>query len=244
MLTVFPPLPMAGIISCQKGESVEVTLPLKPDAQGLAQEIRVRGAYEFREYSIPESNRGSAFDNLMYLMPIAGFVVKSSNKPLTITARKGDTWILINIRGESYTVSVVIAPQESWTPVNTANEIAQAMKAHGRVDIYGIEFSPQGQSIREEQSGILSEILKYLRSNADVSVIIESHKISKLGVPEEDSEITRERANAVMDWLIAHGVARSRVQARPCGRDNPIADNESPTGAQRNERIVLVKANS
>jgi outer membrane protein OmpA-like peptidoglycan-associated protein len=234
---------MSLVQSCQKGDSVEITLPLKPDANGLAQEKRVRGAYEFREYQIPEQDREYAFDSLMNLIPMAGFAVKYSIKPSVITARKGDSWMLINVSGESYNVSVVVPPEESWTPVKTAEEIAREMKAHGRVDIYGVEFSPKDQSIQESHLAILSETLKYLKANSDVSVLIESHKISTSGTPEDDSEITRERANSVMDWLIAHGVARTRLQPRPCGRDNPIADNESPSGAQRNERIVLVKAN-
>jgi outer membrane protein OmpA-like peptidoglycan-associated protein len=116
------------------------------------------------------------------------------------------------------------------------------MQAHNQVDIYGIQFSPDGQSILEKESQILFEILKYLKQNPDLSVIIESHKWSTEGPPETDSEITRERANAVMDWLIAHGAARSHVQPRPAGRDNPITENESPSQIQRNERIVLIKA--
>jgi outer membrane protein OmpA-like peptidoglycan-associated protein len=173
-----------------------------------------------------------------------GFVVKYSNKPSTITARKGDTWMLVNVGSETYNVSLVAGPSEFWTPVKNADEISREIKAHGRVDIYGIEFSPTDQSIQESTSDILPEIVKYLKANPNVPMVIESHKISALGAPETDSEITRERANAVMDWLIAHGIARSRLQPRACGRDNPLADNESPAGAQRNERIVLVKANS
>jgi len=248
-LPEFPVLPMTVAESCQRGESVEMTLPLKPDANGLAQEKRVRGKYEFREYSVPESDRDSAFDNLVNLLPMIGFVVKYSNKPSSITARKGDTWMLINFGGESYSVGVVFPPQESWTPLRTSEEIAREMNVHGRVTIYGIEFSPldqsiQQKSIQDKQPDILFEILKYLKASPDVSILIESHKFSSLGMPEADSEVTRERANAVMDWLIAHGIARSRLQPRPCGRDYPIADNESPTGVQRNERIVLVKASS
>jgi len=241
-LPVFPVLPMTVVESCDRGDSVEVTLPLEPDAHGRAQEKRVRGAYEFREYVIPEADRERAFESLMNLIPMVGFVVKYSNKPSTITARKGNTWMLVNVSGESYNVSVIVVPEESWTPVKTVEEISREMKAHGRVDIYGIEFAPKDQSIVEEQSDILSVMLKYLNANPDLSILIESHKISAIGAPEHDLEITRERANAVMDWLIAHGIARSRVQPRPCGRDNPIADDESPGGAKRNERIVLVKA--
>ena len=242
-LKVFPPLPMSVVESCHTEDSVEVTLPLSPDANGLAREKRVRGAYEFREYHIPESDRGYAFESLMNLIPIAGFVVKYSNKPSTITARKGNTWMLINIGGESYNVSVVVVPEESWTSVKNAEAISREFKAHGRVEIYGINFSPNDQSIQEAQSDILFEILKYLKENPSVSLVIESHKFSTQGMPEDDSEITRERANAVMDWLIEHGVTRSRVQPRPCGRDNPLTDNESPAEIQRNERIALIKTN-
>jgi OOP family OmpA-OmpF porin len=73
-------------------------------------------------------------------------------------------------------------------------------------------------------------------------VVIESHKFSKTGPPEVDSEITRERANAVMDWLVAHGIARARLQPRPYGRDNPLTENDSPSEVQRNERIAISKA--
>lgn len=248
-LPEFPVLSMTVVESCQRGDSVELALPLEPDAKGMAQEKRVRGAYQFREYHIQGSDREYAFDNVLNLLPMIGFVVKYSNKPSTITARKGDTWMLVSFASESYSVSVAYPPQQSFTPVKTAEEIAREMKAHGQVDIYGIEFSPRDQSIQQQQvqdnqPDILSEVLKYLKANPDLSILIESHKFSPLGPPETDSEITRERANAVMDWLIAHGIARSRVQPRPCGRDNPIADNESPAGAQRNERIVLVKMNS
>src|SRR5262249_54961087 len=44
-LAVFPPLPSAKVTSCQKSDSVEVSMPLKPDASGYAQEKKVRGAY-------------------------------------------------------------------------------------------------------------------------------------------------------------------------------------------------------
>lgn len=240
----FPPLPMSVVTSCQKGDSVEVTMPLNPDANGQPQEKRVRGAYEFLEFRIPESDTEYAFDNLKRLISMAGFILKYSSKPSTITVRKGNTWMLINVNGEFYNVSVVTLPEEPWNRVKTADEIAQEMKAHGRVSIYGIQFSPGDQAIQEEQSDILFEILKYLKANPGLSVVIESHKFSTVGYPEDDSEITRERANAVMDWLIAHGVARSRVQPLPCGRDNPIADNESPQGVQRNESIVLAKSRS
>jgi len=241
-LTILWPISGATVVSCQHGDSVEVTFPLKPDAQGYAQEKRVRGAYEFREYQIEKSQQDLAFDNMMRELPMAGFKIKYSSKPSMITARKEDIWALINVSDEFYNVSLVKEPQEAWGFAKTAAEISREMQAHNRVDIYGIQFSPYNQSILEKESQILFEILKYLKQEPDLSVVIESHKWSTDGPSETDAEITRKRANAVMDWLIAHGVVRSRVQPRPAGRNNPITQNESPSEIQRNERIVLIKA--
>jgi outer membrane protein OmpA-like peptidoglycan-associated protein len=243
-LTAFWPLPAATVVSCERADSVGVRLPLKPDANGVIQEKRVRGVYEFRAYKIPQAEQDYAFDRLMDQLPMAGFKIKYSMKPSTITARKGDTWILINISGDLYNVTVVQEPPEVWASAKTAEEISREMQAHNHVDIYGIEFSPADQSILEEKSQVLLEILKYLKQNPNLSVVIESHKVSTEGPPENDSEITRERANAVMDWLIAHGIARVRVQPRAFGRDNPLTENESPSEIQRNERIAIAKAAS
>jgi outer membrane protein OmpA-like peptidoglycan-associated protein len=243
-LTILWPIAGATVVSCQHGDSVEVTFPLKPDAQGNTQEKRVRGAYEFREYKVDALTQDSAFDNMMSELPMAGFSVKFSNKPSTITARKEDIWALINVSGDFYNVSLVKAPPEVWTPVKTAAEISREMQAHNRVDIYGIQFSPDNQSILEKESPILSEILTWLKQNPGVSVVIESDKWSSEGSPETDSEITRKRANAVAGWLIAQGVAQSRVQPRPAGRSNPITENQNTGEIQRNERIVLIKAAS
>jgi outer membrane protein OmpA-like peptidoglycan-associated protein len=241
-LKVFPELPMAVVESCRSADSVGITLPLKPDAKGFAQEKQVRGQYEFREYRIPQSDQDYAFANLMTLVPIAGFMVEYSIKPSTITARNGDNWMLINIAGESYNVTVVRTAQQPRTPVKTAEEISQELKAHDGVAIYGIEFSPADQAIQEKHSQILFEILKCLKQNPDLSIVIESHKVSTTGNPEDDLEITRGRANAVMDWLVAHGIARSRLQPRPFGRKSPLAENDTPTEIQQDERIVLARA--
>jgi outer membrane protein OmpA-like peptidoglycan-associated protein len=240
-LTILWPIAGATAVSCQHGDSVEVTLPLQPDYNGNAQEKRVRGAFEYREYQVDKMGQDMAFDNMIRELPQAGFRVIFSSKPSTITGRKEDTWALINMSGEFYNVSVVQGPPETWTAVKTAAEISSEMQAHNRVDIYGIEFSAPDQTIQEKQSPILFEILTYLKQSPDVSVVVESHKWSTDAPPETDSEITRERANAVTDWLVTHGIARTRVQPRPFGRDKPFNGNESPSEVERNERIALAK---
>jgi outer membrane protein OmpA-like peptidoglycan-associated protein len=233
------------VVSCDKGDSVELKMPLKPDPQGFAREKSVRGNYEFREYRITGvEQQEHAFDNLMQLIPMAGFFVKYASSPSIITARNADTWIRINVNGDSYNVSVVRVQEEPWTPVKDAEGISREMQTHSRVSVYGIEFSPDNQTINEEASKILFQVLKYLTVNPNLAVVVESHKFSARGNAEDDMEITRKRATAIVDWLLAHGITAGRLQSKAFGRTKPVTENDTAIEIQRNERIVLSKAAS
>jgi outer membrane protein OmpA-like peptidoglycan-associated protein len=244
-LTVFPKLATSVVVSCRTGDSIEVTMPLKPDAHGFAREKSVRGIYEFREYQITQGGQQEqAFENLMQLAPMAGFIVKYSASPSTITARNGDTWVLINVSGDYYDLSVVHVKEEPWTSVKDAEGISREMQTRSRVAIYGIEFSPDNRAVNEEASKMLVDVLKYLKENPNLAVTVESHKFSSKGNAEDDLEITRKRANAVVDWLVAHGITAGRLQSKAFGRSKPVTENDTAIEIQRNERIVLAKAAS
>jgi len=241
--TAFPQLAMTVVVSCQKSDSVAVTMPLKPDAQGRAREKTIRGIFEFREYRITQVDQQDyAFQNLMQLIPMAGFIAKYSDNSSTITARNGGTWILINLRGDSYNISVVRDSQPGCAGVKNAEEISHEMETHNRATIYEIQFSPQNQIIEGNNSQILNEVLNYVKQNPSLSLVIESHKMSTKGTEDDDFEITRERANSVVDWLVAHGIPAARLQAKPFGRMQPLSENDTAMEVQCNERIQLAKA--
>jgi outer membrane protein OmpA-like peptidoglycan-associated protein len=242
-LTAFPRLVPSVVVSCRRDDSTEVAMPLKPDGRGIAREKSVRGIYEFREYQITETGHQEyAFENLMQLAAMAGYKVKYSEAPSTITARNGDTWALVKISGDYYDVSVVWAKENPWTPIQNAQEISREMEAHKHAAIYGIMFSPDNQAIVEDSSKILGEVLMYLKGNPGVNIAVESHKMSDNGNAEDDQEITKNRAKAVVNWLQARGIAAVRLQPRAIGRNKPITENDTPLEILKNERIELVKA--
>jgi outer membrane protein OmpA-like peptidoglycan-associated protein len=235
---------MTIVVSCEKAaDPVEVTFPLKPDEQGRSQQKSVRGLYESRGYRNPRAEQQDAmFDNLMQLAPMAGFAVLYSERPSVITARSGQIWVLINVGDDSYNISVVRDSQKSCAPVNNAEEIAREMEARDHVPIYGIQFSPENQIIEEKSSESLKAVLKYIGQNPARSLVIESHKVSTKGTEEDDFEITRQRANAVVGWLVGHGVPADLLQVKPFGRKQPLTGNDTPAEIQCNERIELSKA--
>lgn len=240
-LAVLPKLPASIITSCQSGGSAEVIMPLKPDAQGYPREVRPRGPFEFRSYDILDADQQEqAFGNLTDLLGIAGFKVKYSEPPATITARKESIWMLLQIRGDSYTVSAVQSKEESWTPITDARGIAHEIEVRYRASIYGIQFSPDDQMIVTENSRILGEVLKYLNANPKLAVIVEAHKMTDGGNEKDDLEITKKRAEAVVAWLQANGIAGDRLTPKGLGRSKPLTENDTDQEIQQNERIELV----
>jgi outer membrane protein OmpA-like peptidoglycan-associated protein len=116
------------------------------------------------------------------------------------------------------------------------------MAAHSRVAIYGIVFSPDSQAVVEQRSRILGEVLKYLQENPSVVVVVESHQMTPNGSQESDQGITVKRAQAIVGWLEAHGIAAERLQSKALGRSKPITENSTPLEIRQNDRIELVKA--
>ena len=241
-LTLFPKLANSAVVSCEKGDSVEVAMPLKPDDQGVIREKTVRGVYEFREYQIPQADQQEhAFDSLMQLAPMAGYTVKYAEPPATITARKGDTWVLLQVSGEYYDMKAVRVKEEPWTPpFKNAQEISRELETDRRAAVYGIAFSPDNQAVQPESYKILGEIWAYLKANPTLTIEVESHKMSNIGTAEDDIEITRKRAQAVAGWLQERGIAAGRVLPKALGRTKPITENDTPLEVQKNERIELV----
>jgi outer membrane protein OmpA-like peptidoglycan-associated protein len=63
--------------------------------------------------------------------------------------------------------------------------------------------------------------------------------VAEGGGPAAEARLSQVRAEVVMNWFAAHGIERSRLEARGYGAADPIAPNDTPEGRARNERVVL-----
>ena len=53
-------------------------------------------------------------------------------------------------------------------------------------------------------------------------------------------QLSAERALAVTDYLIKHGIPESSVRAVGCGSSRPVADNKTSSGMAKNRRVEIV----
>ena len=57
------------------------------------------------------------------------------------------------------------------------------------------------------------------------------------GSAELNQALSRRRAEAVVKWLVDHGVSLSRLSARGMGKDEPIMPNDTDAGRAANRRV-------
>ena len=54
-----------------------------------------------------------------------------------------------------------------------------------------------------------------------------------------NEELSRKRAESVMQFLISQGVKPSMISAQGLGEANPVASNETPQGRAKNRRVEI-----
>jgi outer membrane protein OmpA-like peptidoglycan-associated protein len=70
-------------------------------------------------------------------------------------------------------------------------------------------------------------------------IVVEGHTDSR-GSREYNVELSQNRAQVVMNFMVARGVAAEAITAVGIGPDRPIADNDSRDGRQENRRVEII----
>ncbi len=85
----------------------------------------------------------------------------------------------------------------------------------------------------------LNDVVELLQTEPDKRVRIEGHTDST-GPASVNLRISQQRADSVLQELVAMGVSADRIQAVGMGEDFPIATNETSDGRARNRRVDVI----
>ena len=99
-------------------------------------------------------------------------------------------------------------------------------------------FDFDKSNLRPEADAILTPVLEMLQRDASLNVDIEGHA-DWMGSDDYNIRLSQRRAQAVVDWLVARGIARERLNAVGKGEFEPIASNETAEGRQLNRRVEV-----
>ena len=102
-----------------------------------------------------------------------------------------------------------------------------------------VEFEFDSAVLTDEGKALLDEIIAALKQVPLVPVEIAGHT-DDVGSPESNLVLSRERAEAVLAYLLAAGEDADRFVVIGYGESQPIADNATEEGRARNRRIQFV----
>jgi outer membrane protein OmpA-like peptidoglycan-associated protein len=84
----------------------------------------------------------------------------------------------------------------------------------------------------------LNRIIKLMKDNPTIRVEISGHT-DNIGSDRVNQKLSDQRAQAVVDYLVKNGIAKSRLEAKGYGKTRPIATNKTEEGRQENRRVEI-----
>jgi outer membrane protein OmpA-like peptidoglycan-associated protein len=108
-----------------------------------------------------------------------------------------------------------------------------------KIVLRGVHFDFDKANIRSDSVPILREAASTLKENPSISVIVEGHTDS-VGSDAYNLKLSHRRADAVRNYLVAHGVSASRIRTEGYGESQPVASNETADGRAQNRRVELL----
>jgi outer membrane protein OmpA-like peptidoglycan-associated protein len=113
------------------------------------------------------------------------------------------------------------------TPRGLKVNMADVLFASGKYDL-----QPPAREALAKLSGIVL-------GHPGLRLDIEGHTDS-VGSDAFNQQLSEQRANAVLQYLVSQGLPESSMTSRGFGKSDPIASNDTPQGRQQNRRVEII----
>jgi adhesin transport system outer membrane protein len=109
------------------------------------------------------------------------------------------------------------------------------------INLKGVNFEYASSKLRKDSKAVLDEAAAMLKRYPDLRVEVAGHTDSnnRSKNPSLNKDLSQNRAKVVMDYLVAAGIAPTRLVAQGYGETQPIADNATAAGQAMNRRTEL-----
>lgn len=119
---------------------------------------------------------------------------------------------------------------------NGCPEIEKEDKATLDLAVKAIEFETGSARIKSRSFGDLDQIASILKKYPNYAVAINGHTDSQ-GDADKNLILSTNRAKSCQDYMIKKGIKSNRISYKGFGETEPIADNKTAAGRQKNRRV-------
>ncbi|HEY1481444.1 MAG TPA: OmpA family protein [Candidatus Acidoferrum sp.] len=107
------------------------------------------------------------------------------------------------------------------------------------VNMADVLFETGKYALSQDAKLKLAKLSGIIQAHPGLNLGIEGHT-DTTGTPEFNQKLSQQRADTVREFLIAQGLGADSITAIGMGQDNPVADNSSAAGRQKNRRVEII----
>jgi outer membrane protein OmpA-like peptidoglycan-associated protein len=123
-------------------------------------------------------------------------------------------------------------------PCTGSDSLAADLQQSGRAVVYGINFASDSAKVSADSAEALNRVLAVMQSHPALRFRIEGYTDST-NTDQYNLDLSKRRAQAIVAWLVEHGIVADRLRSEGYGKNNPVADNDTPQGRSLNRRVEV-----
>ena len=114
----------------------------------------------------------------------------------------------------------------------------QPIETNAAIVLKNIFFDPNKYELKPQSEVELDQVVQLLKDNPTLHIQIGGHTDNS-GKVTDNKVLSENRARAVTTYLVAKGIAQTRLSFKGFGDTMPVADNATPEGKAQNRRTEL-----
>lgn len=223
----------------------------------IVEETRTRNIYEFE---LPEDKRaktvawlkGKISDketgnpitgkidivNLKTGLPWIAAWANTSGNFFTVLPANTEYALSIEKKGYMFYSANVALGDESFDKAFEQNVMLSPVKTGSKLVLNNIFFETDAYELKDKSETELKTLLAFLNTNPQMNIRIDGHTDNQ-GSDTHNAVLSKNRADAVKEYLQKNGVDAKKISTRGFGASKPIADNFTEEGRRLNRRTEI-----
>ncbi len=235
--------------------TLEPIVSSEPEANSTGNEEPVMTAQIANEPEAEEEPQGVRFSGTIMAEDnqslFAKLVVSSRNTNYVDSSSAANSFNMLLPTAGDYKVSVSAKgyfSKDTLIQLNGATENFRLelspIKVGATVRLENVMFQQSTAVLLEGSYPALNEVVKLLQENRGLEILLTGHTDNQ-GSSRANIKLSKERVDAVRDYLVSRGVDVDRIEGKGYGGTRPIASNANETTRKLNRRVefTVVKNN-
>ncbi len=117
-------------------------------------------------------------------------------------------------------------------------EVAPELKVGETITLKNVFFQTGKYTLLDISIVELDKVVEMMQKHPSMRIELGGHT-DNVGSEASNQKLSEQRAKAVYDYLVQHGVPSDRLAYKGYGQSQPVADNSTPEGRRLNRRTVF-----